>query len=287
MILISNIAKFLGRTPFTLRRSMERNGIRVHETRSGFAISQEDLLSFLQAFQSNDLQVMERVRTLGEMVSAGVDWTTPENMVLPDGVTPDYTGNTSYTAPATPDAPETPHRTAPDYTSYTRNTAPDAPDTPHRTAPTTPATPDAPHRATPHRTGRHRAFTSSDLLSNSWVLFFMALGAIALQAYVFEIAIVKTLQEVGHTINSYQAYAWAILMEMVGLLIAVNMKGNQNQARWFWLCLFFGSQLLMDMSIAGIIPFAVAKMVVSYSLPVVILACSHLYLKNEKLKWIE
>lgn len=117
----------------------------------------------------------------------------------------------------------------------------------------------------------------------------MALGAIALQAYVFEIAIVKTLQEVGHTINSYQAYAWAILMEMVGLLIAVNMKGNQNQARWFWLCLFFGSQLLMDMSIAGIIPFAVAKMVVSYSLPVVILACSHLYLKNEsiKLKWIE
>jgi hypothetical protein len=285
MILISNIAKFLGRTPFTLRRSMERNGIQVHETRAGFAISQEDLLSFLQAFQSSDLQVMERVRTLGEMVSAGVDWTTPENMVLPDGVTPDYTGNTSYTAPTTPDAP--------DYTSYTRNTAPDTPDaptTPHRTTPTTPSTPDAPHRATPHRTGntgRHRPFTSSDLLSNSWVLFFMALGAIALQAYVFEIAIVKTLQEVGHTINSYQAYAWAILMEMVGLLIAVNMKGNQNQARWFWLCLFFGSQLLMDMSIAGIIPFAVAKMVVSYSLPVVILACSHLYLKNEKLKWIE
>lgn len=262
MILIANIAKFLGRTPFTLRRSMERNGIRVHETRSGFAISQEDLLSFLQAFQSNDSQVMERVRTLGEMVSAGVDWTTPENMVLPDGVTPDYTGNTAPTTPATPD---TPHHTAPD-------------------------APDAPHRATPHRTGntgRHRPFTSSDLLSNSWVLFFMAIGAIALQAYVFEIAIVKTLQEVGHNINSYQAYAWAILMEIVGLLIAVNMKGNQNQARWFWLCLFFGSQLLMDMSIAGIIPFAVAKMVVSYSLPVVILACSHLYLKNEKLKWIE
>lgn len=285
MILIANIAKFLGRTPFTLRRSMERNGIRVHETRSGFAISQEDLLSFLQAFQSNDPQVMERVRTLGEMVSAGVDWTTPENMILPDGVTPDYTGNTSYTAPATPDAPDAPHRTAPD--------APDAPATPNYTAPVTPdtpTTPDAPHRATPHRTGntgRHRPFTSSDLLSNSWVLFFMALGAIALQAYVFEIAIVKTLQEVGHNINSYQAYAWAILMEMVGLLIAVNMKASQNQARWFWLCLFFGSQLLMDMSIAGIIPFAVAKMVVSYSLPVVILACSHLYLKNEKLKWIE
>lgn len=282
MILISNIAKFLGRTPFTLRRSMERNGIRVHETRSGFAISQEDLLSFLQAFQSNDVQVMERVRTLGEMVSAGVDWTTPENMILPDGVTPDYTGNTSYTAPNTPDAPDAPHHTAPDYTNYTENTG--------NTAPSTPDAPDAPHRATPHRTGntgRHRPFTSSDLLSNSWVLFFMALGAIALQAYVFEIAIVKTLQEVGHTINSYQAYAWAILMEMVGLLIAVNMKGNQNQARWFWLCLFFGSQLLMDMSIAGIIPFAVAKMVVSYSLPVVILACSHLYLKNEKLKWIE
>lgn len=282
MILIASIAKFLGRTPFTLRRSMERNGIRVHETRSGFAISQEDLLAFLQAFQSNDVQVMERVRTLGEMVSAGVDWTTPENMILPDGVTPDYTGNTSYTAPNTLDAPDAPHHTAPgapDYTNYTGNTAPSTPDAP-----------DAPHRATPHRTGntgRHRPFTSSDLLSNSWVLFFMALGAIALQAYVFEIAIVKTLQEVGHTINSYQAYAWAILMEMVGLLIAVNMKGNQNQARWFWLCLFFGSQLLMDMSIAGIIPFAVAKMVVSYSLPVVILACSHLYLKNEKLKWIE
>lgn len=285
MILIANIAKFLGRTPFTLRRSMERNGIRVHETRSGFAISQEDLLSFLQAFQSSDVQVMDRVRTLGEMVSAGVDWTTPENMVLPDGVIPDYTGKTIHTAPDAPAAPDAPHRTAPD--------APDAPATPNYTAPVTPdtpTTPDAPHRATPHRTGntgRHRPFTSSDLLSNSWVLFFMALGAIALQAYVFEIAIVKTLKEVGHNINSYQAYAWAILMEMVGLLIAVNMKGNQNQARWFWLCLFFGSQLLMDMSIAGIIPFAVAKMVVSYSLPVVIFACSHLYLKNEKLKWIE
>ena len=250
-------ARFMGLRPSSFMRSMNRRGFYPVKNGKDYWITTERFMEFMEWFTPKNAMASVQRSYLMERIEMGdTTWVNPYEWPTPEGVNEDEDGD-EVEDPAPVQEPPAP-KPAP-----VQSTAP----------------PPAPKTA--EEIILHGSYK---LLTNSWFLFVITLLAILLQAFAFKSALLMLCQQNGVYIDPRAAFLWGFIFEVMGLLVAANMslkrKVDDAPVVSIYLFVFFASQLAMDLAFFRVLPVWVMALPVAYSMPVTILAASHIYLNN-------